>query len=113
MGWVEAAWTVKRIMQQLNFDEKINQYTQDVNTLIQDIEELSLEFNTLYGEGTDLHKDASDINNAIQEAQVKIDSLLDAKLAFIASKNNNNTPINENNLTFGKDTVWFIDIADN
>lgn len=108
-SWAEAAWTVQRVMQELKFAEKLQKYQADAKQCLENVNNIQNDFNTLYN-ALLKYDSFEQVCDQIDLSEVKIQTLLGKKFAFIADSNNDGSPIiNTEELSqITLDTIWFI-----
>lgn len=113
MSWVEAAWTVKRIEEDLNLSQSISSYIDHINELNTKIINFENDFPALeeIDSPAELMDQIDEANDDIETIQNNYTSILNYGQAFIDTaiiENNNIQPQNSIHRNVLKNTVWFI-----
>lgn len=114
MSWVEAAWTVKRIEEDLGLSQSINTFVDQINELNEDILQFEEEYPVLENIDTpaELQENISNINSQIDALDNNFSEQINNKKPFfdtvILNENNQIEPQHYNTINIIPNTVWFI-----
>lgn len=114
MSWVEAAWTVKRIEEDLGLSQSINTFVDQINELNEDILQFEEEYPVLENIDTpaELQENISNISTQINNLDSNFSEQLINKKPFfdtvILNENNQIEPQHYNTTNIIPNTVWFI-----
>lgn len=114
MSWVEAAWTVKRIEEDLGLSQSINTFVDQINELNEDILQFEEEYPVLENIDTpaELQENILNINNQIDALDNNFSEQINNKKPFfdtvILNENNQIEPQHYNTINIIPNTVWFI-----
>lgn len=114
MSWVEAAWTVKRIEEDLGLSQSINTFVDQINELNEDILQFEEEYPILEDIDTpaELQENISNINSQIDALDNNFSEQINNKKPFfdtvILNENNQIEPQHYNTTNIIPNTVWFI-----
>lgn len=114
MSWVEAAWTVKRIEEDLGLSQSINTFVDQINELNEDILQFEEEYPVLENIDTpaELQENILNINNQIDALDNNFSEQINNKKPFfdtvILNENNQIEPQHYNTTNIIPNTVWFI-----
>lgn len=107
-SWVEAAWIIQRISEQLNIPEKLSEYTQQVTELIDYVEELQS-----YMKNEAIQADlttVAQISQTLSEIQNKSNIIINSDRVIIGNGiDTNSGAIPPSNIY--KNSIWFSDGA--
>lgn len=114
MSWVEAAWTVKRIEEDLGLSQSINTFVDQINELNEDILQLEGQYHALEDISTpaELQEDIDNTNRQINNLDSNFSVQLIKKKPFfdtvILNENNQIEPQHYDTTDMIQNTVWFI-----
>lgn len=116
MSWVEAAWTVKRIEEDLNLSESIGSYIERINDLNDEIIDFNSKFQSIPVEDIEspleLMNKINQINEDINTTQDTFENILTNGQSFfdtaLLEENNTVRPQYHSTENILKNTVWFI-----
>ena len=114
MSWVEAAWTVKRIEEDLGLSQSINTFVDQINELHEDILQFEEEYPVLENIDTpaELEENIQNISTQINNLDNNFSVQLINKKPFfdtvMLNENNQIEPQHYDTTSIIPNTVWFI-----
>lgn len=103
-SWVQASWVVQRIVEELKIPEKIDQYNNKINQLTQDMNTLNNSLSELGSIDT-----VQQMQNKIKLIEDEVKNVVNnKKFSFITTQQNNGTPNAVSAEEIYKDSIWYV-----